>query len=362
MTILPLLIGFAAIAGCSSYPIPDNATLIKTEEIVRYARCEMRAAIVDQVLEKKVVPALATEGDVVSFVKKAVDKEKDGKKLSRPEDDMMKYMNVAVAYDFDFDITEENQADGGAAFKLPLTSSVLDVGSSASLHLKRQGRRVFKAQNQWSGLVIRAERCTDFPSWGKNPVYPLGGSIGVGRVVATYMDLIDQGGVKESFVDTLIFTTDVDAGANASIKINPVPHSFRLVSASLAFGASRLDIHKMTISLTAPRPKSPKAITGVERYDGDLNAPFDRPAPWRARYNLCVADAREREDSFKVLRQTAPEIYCIQYADAFSPQDGPPQPVAQSAPRAARDSGLPRAAAGSLPGAVPQERRRPNFY
>jgi len=261
---------------------------------------------------------------------------------------MLRYMNVAVAYDFDFDIIEENQADGGAGFKLPLISSAIDAGASASMHLKRQGKRTFKAQNQWSGLVVNADRCTDFAPWGRNPVYPLGGSIGVGRVVTTYMDLIDQGGVKESFVDTLIFTTDVDAGASASIKLNPVPHSFRLVSASLGLSASRLDVHKMTISLTAPRPRSPKAITGVDRYDGDLNAPFDRPPAWRARYNLCVADAREREDKFQVLRQTAPEVYCIEYADAFSPHYGPKTTVV--APPI--DSRLK---------AVPMDQRRPNY-
>src|SRR5262249_8291154 len=43
---------------------------------------------------------------------------------------------------------------------------------------------------------------------------------------------------------------------------------------------------------------------------------------WRARYNLCVADARQREDAFKALRFEAPEVYCITYADAFAPKTG----------------------------------------
>ena len=88
-------------------------------------------------------------------------------------------------------------------------------------------------------------------------------------------------------------------------------------------------MHKLTLSLVFPREPAPEAITGVDRYDGDLNAPFDRPPLWRARYNLCVADAREREDAFQTLRQTAPEIYCIQYADAFAPQYGPKETSTQ---------------------------------
>lgn len=41
---------------------------------------------------------------------------------------------------------------------------------------------------------------------------------------------------------------------------------------------------------------------------------------WRARYNLCVHDARNREDTLKTLRFSAPEVYCLEYASAFVPQ------------------------------------------
>jgi hypothetical protein len=51
----------------------------------------------------------------------------------------------------------------------------------------------------------------------------------------------------------------------------------------------------------------------------DLNVPFDRPPDWQARYNPCVADARARENSFKLWRLEAPEVYCIAYADNFAP-------------------------------------------
>jgi hypothetical protein len=106
------------------------------------------------------------------------------------------------------------------------------------------------------------------------------------------------------------------------IKLDPVPNQFRPVSATAAYSASRLDIHKLTISLAFPRPDAPQGITGVTRVDGDLNAPFERPADCRARYNLCVADARTREDLFRKLRLQAPEVYCITYADEFAPQYG----------------------------------------
>jgi hypothetical protein len=37
----------------------------------------------------------------------------------------------------------------------------------------------------------------------------------------------------------------------------------------------------------------------------DLNAPLDRPPDWQARYNLCVAGAREEQ--FKLFRLEALE-------------------------------------------------------
>jgi hypothetical protein len=91
----------------------------------------------------------------------------------------------------------------------------------------------------------------------------------------------------------------------------------------------------MVLSLVFPRPDKAEAITGVERRPGDLNAPFQRPPDWRARYNLCVADARQREDTFKLLRLEAPEVYCITYADAFDPDyGGPPAVTVESQPQA----------------------------
>lgn len=340
-------IALSALVGCSVYPLPDNVMSINTEDIVLHARCEMRSEIIDWIISERYVSPSATEGDVIAFVKAIEDKvnrikkinQKLGpnrpidisKQLTKDENTVRKYMDVAVAYSFDFNITENNKASADAAFKLPFTApSVLDVDAAAALSLSRQGQRQFKAQDRWAGMIIRSDRCKGVSPRRRNLVYPLDGSIGVNRVVRTFIGITDQGGAKDSFVDTLIFTTQVGAGANAAVKLSAVPHSFRLVSAGASLSASRIDVHKVIFSLVFPRPDSPDAITGIERYDGDLNAPFDRPPLWRARYNLCVADAREREDTFKTLRETAPEVYCIEYADAFAPQYGLGTPTVDS--------------------------------
>jgi hypothetical protein len=282
-------------------------------------------------------------------------------------------MGAASVYSFQFDITENNKANGDLGFSLPFTGpKVLSGGASASLELTRAGSRAFTTGDRWGNLVMKSTLCTDVGPRPGNLVYPLDGSIGVGRVVRTFIDISDQGGAKDSFVDTLTFTTKVGGDANASIKLAAVPHSFRLVSASADLSGSRLDIHKMTVSLVFPHPPAPDAITGVERSDGDLNAPFSRPPAWRARYNLCVSDGREREDSHNTLRLEAPEVYCIKYADSFAPLEGPPKPpsvIVVTAPPASSTLGVqpPSLAPGIQPPSpspstrrVLIDRRRPN--
>lgn len=345
------LLAFSSLTGCSVYPIPDDVLHINTEDIVRHARCEMRAAVIGSIIEQGFAP-LTTEDDVVAFVKSTQEKVKQVEALNKSRDPrnpinlrkkmtdgewaIYKYMGVAAVYSFDFNITENNAAAADGGFKLPFTTpNVFDLGGSAALNLTRQGQRQFKAGDFWSSLIVQEKRCKDVRPRQRDLIYPLDGSIGIGKVVKSFIDISNQGGAKDSFVDTLIFTTEVGGDVNASVKLNAVPHSFRLVSASASLQASRIDVHKVIISLVFPRAtSSPDAITGVDFFDGYLNAPFDRPPDWRARYNLCVADAREREDTFKTLRESPPEIYCISYADAFAPQYGGEVVVSRRSPDA----------------------------
>src|SRR5262249_30034238 len=101
---------------------------------------------------------------------------------------------------------------------------------------------------------------------------------------------------------------------------------------------------------------SPETVFGADRFDGELDSPFDRPADWRARYNLCVADARGREDALKQLRLTAPEIYCIQYADAFDSKY-PPSDVADKSGASGRGKISSQSKISPLAPLVPQKRK-----
>ncbi len=259
----------AGLAGCSLYPIPDDVTSIPTEDIVRHARCEIRSEIIGYLIERGLslprqpIKTLAHSPTYVDSLEK---KFKKGK-LNPTESYLLGLMYVAAVYSFEFNITEHNNANGGAGFSLPFTGpKVLSGDGSASLDLMRVGSRIFATGDHWGDLISRSNLCADVRPRPGNFAYPLDGSIGVGRAVRTFIDIADQegdlgeqGAAKDSFVDTLTFTTTVNASANASIKLAAVPHSFRIVSASAGLSGSRIDMHKMTISLAFPHPQTPPA-------------------------------------------------------------------------------------------------------
>jgi hypothetical protein len=236
------------------------------------------------------------------------------------------YGKVAVAYDFDFGITERNNVNAGLAFKLPLSDRVLDLSAGGSLDGKRVGQRTFKAQETFEQMVERDQWCANFKVRDENLLYPITGSIGLRKVVKTFIAISEAGGGKDSFVDTLTFTTTVSGKIGGVIKINPVPNSFRLVSADAAIAGDRTDVHKLVISLAFPareqRDRDPNTVKQSKLKQCNQSGicvedEYPLNPVWRARYNICVADARGREDTFKVLRDSPPEVYCLTYADAF---------------------------------------------
>jgi hypothetical protein len=310
----------AALGGCSLYPVPDDVTSIRTEDIVRHARCEIRSEIIAYLIDRQVLAPSPTDQEIAALVK-------DIKKTKNSFLGLL--MSVGAAYTFDLNISEHNKAHGAAGFSLPFTGPVLSGDGNATVDLMRAGVRRFETGDLWEELLVNHVRCAGVRPRPGNIVYPLGGSIGVGRAIRTYIDIVEQGGsqlgavagAKNSFVDELTFTTTVSADAKATITLAPVPHSLRLVSASADVLGSRTDKHTLTISLAFPHPLDPPASlanTGAKF----VHSPFQRPPQWRARYNLCVADGRQREDAVKLVRLEAPEVYCITFADAFEPRPG----------------------------------------
>ena len=305
------------------------------------------------------------------------------------------YLDIGVAYDWSFEITETDNADGNLDFNLPyFHPGSFDLKSSALLHKTRLAKRTFKNGGKFAALLTKDyyDFCTGVPSQvatgsipggpiphDKNFLYPITGSVGLRKVVDTLLAVASQEGGDGSFVDELTFTTQVSGTINPSINIAPVTNAFRLVNASSTLLASRLDVHLVKISLVFPKSGSaaaeaaPAAVASAEAAPTAKTVPAkgakkqpsaNGEAPdatadkegsadkkvevkvnvvnagdaadieqrvlrdgyrlntlWRARYNLCVQDGRSREDDLKILRFTAPEVYCIESTDTFVPRD-----------------------------------------
>jgi hypothetical protein len=94
------------------------------------------------------------------------------------------------------------------------------------------------------------------------------------------------------------------------------------VNASANLAGSRLDIHKVKISMAFPRAR-PTQKTKKQKIDEvlkDVIGGYELNAQWRAAYALCVVEARSREDEFKKLRLDPPEVTCLKSTDAFYPR------------------------------------------
>ena len=333
-----------ALTGCSIHPLVDDVSPIPTEAIVAAARCELRLGLVHQVeVWFADEPTPVTGFDPNTVGEKDIVKRMKARFPQIDEDDWQQYLDIAIAYEWTFDITETNHADAGVGFRLPTLNPVgtFDLNAGGNATGTRQAKRTFKNQDKFRDLLTakRWKFCNDidrsiesFPNTptGRPPfepqperwVYPITGSIGLARAVTSFLKISVQEGALDTFTDELTFTTAFDGRVGGAVALAPVPKEFRLVNASANLSGSRLDLHKVKISMAFPRARATQKTTKqkVDELLKDVIGGYDLNAQWRAAYALCVVEARSREDEFKKLRLDPPEVTCLKSTDAFYPR------------------------------------------
>lgn len=334
----------AALTGCSIHPLVDDVSPIPTEAIVAAARCELRLGLVHQVE----VWFADERPPVTDFDPNTIGEAENLKRMhasfpKTDKDDWQQYLDIAIAYEWTFDITEANHADAGVGFRMPLLNptGTFDVGAGGNANATRQAKRTFKNQDTFRDLLTKKkwEFCNDtdrsvesFPNTrrGRPPfepqpergLYPMTGSIGLARAVTSFLKISVQEGALDTFTDELTFTTTLDGRVGGAVTLAPVPREFRLVSASANLTGSRMDMHKVKISMAFPkaRPTQKTKKQKVDELLKDVIGGYELNAQWRAAYALCVVDARSREDEFKRFRLDPPEVTCLDSTDAFYPR------------------------------------------
>ena len=299
-------------AGCSIHPIPDDVSRYDTAEIVRNVRCEAKEAVRERIQE-----ALYKRGIYHVNPEKVLQDTNVFNEIRRRDPILaakFKAYGVSlITYDFDFHITEHNKNSGSLNFGMPITP-----GGNFSLLLDgqfdktRDGQRTFKTAETFEDLAKL--RCDDWTQPERNMAYPLTGSIGVSKIITTFINISEQGSLDNSksakqeenvFKDVIKFTTKISGTINPTLKLDPVPDRFRLTNATINKSSDRDDIHQVTITLLFPN---------LERVRGAVSTMAKRElvveSEIRALENNCVAIERAREERFGVLRRTPPEIYC----------------------------------------------------
>jgi hypothetical protein len=202
------------LAGCAIHPLPEDVTRTATQAIVQQVRCEAKSAVVEL-----------------------------GGRLG----------NAGIAYEFEFDIKENNNGAGDFTLTNPFSSGTFSLTAKAGSDRTRQAVRNFRLSDSFDDL--RKSDCTQ-ATLDKNWIYPLAGNIGIHETVATFVRMhnIEHPNPGEklfTFADNLTFTTTFDGSVAAKLVLNPMSNRFRITEANASLGASRTDVHKVTVTLSA---------------------------------------------------------------------------------------------------------------
>jgi hypothetical protein len=274
----------SALGGCAIHPLPENVTGVRTAQIVHRNRCEAREALlrIEQWYSRKRPKSVAT----------------------------LKQIGIALSYTLD--ITEQDGLSAMTSFEQILTKGTFTFNPNASDMLKRENKRAFTIADNYKSLV-EMENCGGEPT-GSNYQYPIVGTIGIGETIRTFLTMAlhedlnsistsDADTAEDKFynslagsptlVETLTFTTTLNAGITPQVMLNPVTRGTQLTSGSLAFTWTRTDEHAVIVSLGLPNvpPPEVQVSTGVKNYVRYSSIPSTSGGASRARTPLLIEAA-----------------------------------------------------------------------
>ena len=200
------------LAGCSAIPRQEDVTRISTYDIVTQIRCEAQKA--------------------VAYYRRD-------------------YRTASIAYEFTFDVTENNNASGDVTFTIPfITGGSFSLLANAGSHRQGNTRRNFKIVDAFDELM--QVRCSE-EDRQRNWLYPISGHIGAYEVVTTFIKLQQVNNAKAgevfTFADNLKFTTTFSGGVTPQLRLNPITDRFRVTAANADLNATRIDFHEVKLTL-----------------------------------------------------------------------------------------------------------------
>lgn len=260
----------------------EGVTGTRSYFIAQAARCEIRDSLIDLL-----VGAVGTE-DVVRARQLARRDTRDGADVEESQrfqtfldsgykslrntdirETIQRYTATLVAYEFDFNITRTDEFGGDLDLLSTFTLGTLKTNVGGGFKGQRNTSRNFKLIDVFGDMLVNrptirecnALRRPPHKPRAPNTAYPMTGSLNLREILDTFISLTQSANLVGNFVDkrdvptfseTMIFTTTISAGVAPTLELEPLGRSLEISNAKAGFGSSRLDVHKLTLTLTLP--------------------------------------------------------------------------------------------------------------
>jgi hypothetical protein len=253
------------LGGCSIRPTVDGLSgTPHTYAVVQRIRCETRDALAVLLAERLRRSNMSSQAEVLLRTKRfdfALVPRLDPATRAIFET----YDGATIAYQFDFDITEVNNAGVGVGVTFPMVRGPLNLPLSASNNRERSNMRSFRVLDRVRELltVMKAEFCETYGHSNADFMYPITGQIGMEDQIRLFFSLTQSAnlaGNKDripTLSETLEFTTRISAAARPRIELARLGNGAQFSGASGDFEARREDVHKVIIVMTLPPESEP---------------------------------------------------------------------------------------------------------
>jgi hypothetical protein len=188
---LPLL-SIVALAGCAIHPVQQDVTNLPTKVIVERIRCEARLAIVDKaidLLRKETKDPTGRSAAIADRLEKArggpIVFNPAGLPLETQRIFYNRYINTVIAYDFLFNITEDNKVGAVADPVRLITNGTFGVGVTGSSDFNRNNLRNFELSDSFGRLLENRDLPCTKDYLPENYVYPIAGTVGLRGLIET---------------------------------------------------------------------------------------------------------------------------------------------------------------------------------
>jgi hypothetical protein len=279
--------------GCTIHPVPEDVTGVRTFDIVQQIRCETREAVIDSAL------AYLTKSHDVDAKSKEIgariaeEYARDPNTIIKLNPKLFKgqvhdilnvFWTTGVAYNFNLNMTEANNADEVLNFGKIFPNGVFSLNMNGNFDLSRQNTRTFTITDNFGSLVNKPMDCSG-KIVGPNYVYPIAGRIGVEDLVHTFVYLTLFANLAgesapgtfpkgpPTLVDALLFTTTISGEVNPFVTFAPLGRTFSVAHASVDLNAKRVDQHQVVVGLAIDTAAQPQLGLLREEFLGQTAAP-----------------------------------------------------------------------------------------